>query len=101
MRCERRPARFPIGRTASIDRKSTRLNSSHQIISYAVFCFKKKIKGLLKPGLYRFIIATIAFFYRMNVRGGTQGVRRATTHAHVPATVLLLYMDVIFPRLLI
>src|SRR5207244_10635599 len=23
------------------DRKSTRLNSSHQIISYAVFCFKK------------------------------------------------------------
>src|SRR5947208_9441852 len=26
-----------------IDRKSTRLNSSHQIISYAVFCLKKKI----------------------------------------------------------
>src|SRR5258708_19884951 len=24
------------------DRKSTRLNSSHQIISYSVFCFKKK-----------------------------------------------------------
>src|SRR5258708_24204536 len=30
---------------ASIDRKSTRLNSSHQIISYAVFCLKKKKKG--------------------------------------------------------
>src|SRR5258708_21866985 len=29
---------LPIG----IDRKSTRLNSSHQIISYAVFCLKKK-----------------------------------------------------------
>src|SRR5947208_5676290 len=27
---------------AVIDRKSTRLNSSHQIISYAVFCLKKK-----------------------------------------------------------
>src|SRR5207244_13483006 len=27
---------------AKIDRKSTRLNSSHQIISYAVFCLKKK-----------------------------------------------------------
>src|SRR5258708_31187394 len=26
-----------------IDRKSTRLNSSHQIISYAVFCLKKNI----------------------------------------------------------
>src|SRR5258708_29854051 len=28
------------------DRKSTRLNSSHQIISYAVFCLKKKKKCL-------------------------------------------------------
>src|SRR5258708_28033065 len=27
------------------DRKSTRLNSSHQIISYAVFCLKKKKRG--------------------------------------------------------
>src|SRR5258708_11661723 len=29
----------------TIDRKSTRLNSSHQIISYAVFCLKKKKKN--------------------------------------------------------
>src|SRR5207244_12520186 len=29
---------------ATRDRKSTRLNSSHQIISYAVFCLKKKKK---------------------------------------------------------
>src|SRR5207244_8657005 len=29
------------------DRKSTRLNSSHQIISYAVFCLKKKKKKTL------------------------------------------------------
>src|SRR5258708_29507076 len=28
--------------TLKEDRKSTRLNSSHQIISYAVFCLKKK-----------------------------------------------------------
>src|SRR5258708_15011874 len=28
------------------DRKSTRLNSSHQIISYAVFCLKKKKKNM-------------------------------------------------------
>src|SRR5258708_26613215 len=31
-----------------IDRKSTRLNSSHQIISYAVFCLKKKILQMWK-----------------------------------------------------
>src|SRR5207244_8357560 len=29
------------------DRKSTRLNSSHQIISYAVFCLKKKNRNIL------------------------------------------------------
>src|SRR5256885_6025561 len=29
-------------RIASVDRKSTRLNSSHLVISYAVFCLKKK-----------------------------------------------------------
>src|SRR5438552_5798273 len=31
-----------VHRRFSPDRKSTRLNSSHQIISYAVFCLKKK-----------------------------------------------------------
>src|SRR5258708_31657567 len=31
--------------TSPLDRKSTRLNSSHQIISYAVFCLKKKKKA--------------------------------------------------------
>src|SRR5207244_12412707 len=36
---ERRPRVVPVA-----DRKSTRLNSSHQIISYAVFCLKKKKK---------------------------------------------------------
>src|SRR5438552_12953271 len=39
------PARVPPcwwPRSRGEDRKSTRLNSSHQIISYAVFCLKKK-----------------------------------------------------------
>src|SRR5438034_3233285 len=34
------------------DRKSTRLNSSHTVISYAVFCLKKK-KGQARQSLYR------------------------------------------------
>src|SRR2546430_13062136 len=32
----------PIPATNTLDRKSTRLNSSHSQISYAVFCLKKK-----------------------------------------------------------
>src|SRR2546430_2869726 len=40
-------ARFDeiAGRVVDVDRKSTRLNSSHSQISYAVFCLKKK-KGI-------------------------------------------------------
>src|SRR2546422_5525591 len=39
-----------------LDRKSTRLNSSHGYISYAVFCLKKKKKKknrIQRPALYR------------------------------------------------
>src|SRR2546422_2732276 len=38
------------GAIAMIDRKSTRLNSSHGYISYAVFCLKKKKSGPLLTG---------------------------------------------------
>src|SRR5574341_654637 len=38
-------ANCKLGSETSLpDRKSTRLNSSHQLISYAVFCLKKKKK---------------------------------------------------------
>src|SRR5688500_19430121 len=35
-----------------LDRKSTRLNSSHLVISYAVFCLKKKIRPLKENERY-------------------------------------------------
>src|SRR5258708_30896159 len=38
------PVRGPAETRPERDRKSTRLSSSHQIISYAVFCLKKKKK---------------------------------------------------------
>src|SRR5258708_31107454 len=49
---EARPRRIALAPDGTVfytdyargDRKSTRLNSSHQIISYAVFCLKKKKK---------------------------------------------------------
>src|SRR5260221_2166016 len=36
------PAVWVPGEAGTVDRKSTRLNSSHTVISYAVFCLKKK-----------------------------------------------------------
>src|SRR5437588_9574899 len=38
------PAGVTMNKRAIEDRKSTRLNSSHTVISYAVFCLKKKKK---------------------------------------------------------
>src|SRR2546421_2282515 len=44
------PARVRVER---VDRKSTRLNSSHDQISYAVFCLKKKKKTNKEAGVYQ------------------------------------------------
>src|SRR5256885_2734459 len=41
-------SRGPLPEIAREDRKSTRLNSSHLVISYAVFCLKKKNQQLKK-----------------------------------------------------
>src|SRR5476649_3061485 len=39
---------YNLAKKLILDRKSTRLNSSHTVISYAVFCLKKKKEILLK-----------------------------------------------------
>src|SRR5436190_5019013 len=45
-------ASLPANRSTIADRKSTRLNSSHTVISYAVFCLKKKKKKNIKQQKY-------------------------------------------------
>src|SRR5256885_5243045 len=48
----------------SLDRKSTRLNSSHLVISYAVFCLKKKSRhGGTRSG------SQVRAFHRQGVGG--------------------------------
>src|SRR5256885_7060818 len=47
------PVQLAVGSEAQPDRKSTRLNSSHLVISYAVFCLKKK-----KINHYRITLST-------------------------------------------
>src|SRR5258708_10568222 len=56
------------------DRKSTRLNSSHQIISYAVFCLKKKIQHTHSPNHHdrlvfhlRALTHVIALIYQSSI----------------------------------
>src|SRR5258708_22394291 len=51
------------------DRKSTRLNSSHQIISYAVFCLKKKTPTHLGVVVEQGPLGADAYFPRRQGRG--------------------------------
>src|SRR5439155_17795780 len=46
-------------RNIRVDRKSTRLNSSHVAISYAVFCLKKKKAGIELDGALKIFAALI------------------------------------------
>src|SRR2546426_9129898 len=59
----RQPEKLTGHTTSSIivirDRKSTRLNSSHLVISYAVFCLKKKKKNTEKTQGVRYIIIVV------------------------------------------
>src|SRR5438034_2122867 len=56
---------FPPDHGPSLDRKSTRLNSSHTVISYAVFCLKKKTLAsqIIFPKLHAMIIVCTDHFF--------------------------------------
>src|SRR5438552_2231729 len=78
----------PISRT-SRDRKSTRLNSSHQIISYAVFCLKKKKKGNTVPALAKVILQALILWRAERVP------LHVRAHHASPSTAQLLHASII------
>jgi phospholipid/cholesterol/gamma-HCH transport system permease protein len=63
--------------------------------------FGDLMQGMSKPVVFGLIISTIACFQGLNVRGGTQGVGRATTTAVVVASVNVLIVDFFLARLLL
>src|SRR5256885_4160855 len=68
-------------RSASPDRKSTRLNSSHLVISYAVFCLKKKNKQSLSPADLGW--QSVGDFIRAQRRLANLSLRQHAHLAHV------------------
>src|SRR5690349_24233585 len=58
------PGQIPPLRPRGTDRKSTRLNSSHVEISYAVFCLKKKKKQIMADARARFALIGVFADYR-------------------------------------
>src|SRR5947207_9546117 len=74
-----RPPLLPLANQGSLqrDRKSTRLNSSHTVISYAVFCLKKKKRAPSGSQLHRHMVRP-----RITIDPRTQNRAMVTTNSY-------------------
>lgn len=61
--------------------------------------FADIMQGMSKPVIYGFILSTVGCYKGLTVRGGTQGVGRATTQAVVVASVLIIAADLFLTKL--
>ena len=61
--------------------------------------FPDLMQGMMKPLVYGFILATVGCYQGLNVRGGTQGVGRATTQAVVVSNVMIIAADVFLTKI--
>jgi len=61
--------------------------------------FADLMQGFTKPLFFAFILATIGCYKGLTVRGGTQGVGRATTQAAVLSSVLIIASDTFLSKL--
>src|SRR5271168_374926 len=60
--------------------------------------FGDLMQGLTKPMVYGFILATVGCYKGLTVRGGTQGVGRATTQAVVVSSVMIIVADLFLTK---
>src|SRR5207302_2856922 len=85
------PGRDPRRRCRRRDRKSTRLNSSHVKISYAVFCLKKKksddAQGNVHP-IRRLYTCSFASGTRDTAESVTSWFARCTTKPSNPSAIV-------------
>ncbi len=63
--------------------------------------FSDLMQGLSKPLIFGFILSTVGCFQGLTVRGGTQGVGRATTQAVVVSSVFILVTNFFLTRLML
>lgn len=63
--------------------------------------FGDLMQGMFKPFVFGIIISSVGCFQGLGVRGGTQGVGRATTTAVVVSSVFVLIVDFFLARLLL
>src|ERR1039458_7724912 len=81
----RSPAVGTVGLVGGADRKSTRLNSSHLGISYAVFCLKKERHVTQDLGIAGIVQVRMVFALERS-RGVDSAVQKFVTVRHVVAS---------------
>ena len=57
------------------------------------------VSGLVKAGVFGFVVALMGCYHGFNSRGGAQGVGTATTNAVVSASILILISNYIVTEL--
>jgi phospholipid/cholesterol/gamma-HCH transport system permease protein len=65
----------------------------------AILEFSDLMQGFTKSVVFAFILATVGCYQGLNVRGGTQGVGRATTQAVVVSSVMIIVADTFLTKL--
>jgi phospholipid/cholesterol/gamma-HCH transport system permease protein len=65
----------------------------------AILEFSDLMQGFTKSLVFAFILSTVGCYQGMRVRGGTQGVGRATTQAVVVSSVLIIVADTFLTKL--
>jgi phospholipid/cholesterol/gamma-HCH transport system permease protein len=65
----------------------------------AVLQFSDLMQGFTKSVVFAFILSTVGCYQGLNVRGGTQGVGRATTQAVVVSSVMIIIADTFLTKL--
>jgi len=65
----------------------------------AILQFSDLMQGFSKSVVFAFILSTVGCYQGLNVRGGTQGVGRATTQAVVVSSVLIIVADTFLTKL--
>jgi phospholipid/cholesterol/gamma-HCH transport system permease protein len=65
----------------------------------AILEFSDLMQGFTKSLVFAFIIASVGCYQGLSVRGGTQGVGRATTQAVVVASVMIIIADTFLTKL--
>jgi phospholipid/cholesterol/gamma-HCH transport system permease protein len=65
----------------------------------AILQFSDLMQGFSKSVVFGFILATVGCYQGLNVRGGTQGVGRATTQAVVVSSIMIIIADTFLTKI--